>query len=136
MKYEPFKGAIPSCVAGAPSLIDLVFNNSSLTEDKEVSEGYYSPTGFDEVIVYITYNDGSYETALYETSNTYGTVSYYSAFAGTVRLTQSAGVPQETNNIYFGDYMLVNDGSSVVLQASDSYTYSGSHGDDRQRREE
>ena len=108
------------------SLIDLVFNNSSLTEDKEVSEGYYSPTGFDEVIVYITYNDGSYETALYETSNTYGTVSYYSAFAGTVRLTQSAGVPQETNNIYFGDYMLVNDGSSVVLQASDSYTYSGS----------
>ena len=26
------------------SLIDLVFNNSSLTEDKEVSEGYYSPT--------------------------------------------------------------------------------------------
>ena len=108
------------------SLIDLVFNNSSLTEDKEVSEGYYSPSGFDEVIVYITYNDGSYETALYETSNTYGTVSYYSAFAGTVRLTQSAGVPQETNNIYFGDYMLVNDGSSVVLQASDSYTYSGS----------
>ena len=108
------------------SLIDLVFNNSSLTEDKEVSEGYYSPTGFDEVIVYITYNDGSYETALYETSNTYGTVSYYSAFAGTVRLTQSAGVPQETNNIYFGDYMLVNDGSSVVLQASDSHTYSGS----------
>lgn len=108
------------------SLIDLVFNNSSLTEDKQVSEGYYSPSGFDEVIVYITYNDGSYETALYETSNTYGTVSYYSAFAGTVRLTQSAGVPQETNNIYFGDYMLVNDGSSVVLQASDSYTYSGS----------
>ena len=108
------------------SLIDLVFNNSSLTEDKEVSEGYYSPSGFDEVIVYITYNDGSYETALYETSNTYGTVSYYSAFAGTVRLTQSAGVPQETNNIYFGDYMLVNDGSSVVLQASDSDTYSGS----------
>ena len=108
------------------SLIDLVFNNSSLTEDKEVSEGYYSPSGFDEVIVYITYNDGSYETALYETSNTYGTVSYYSAFAGTVRLTQSAGVPQETNNIYFGNYMLVNDGSSVVLQASDSYTYSGS----------
>ena len=108
------------------SLIDLVFNNSSLTEDKEVSEGYYSPSGFDEVIVYITYNDGSYETALYETSNTYGTVSYYSAFAGTVRLTQSAGVPQETNDIYFGDYMLVNDGSSVVLQASDSYTYSGS----------
>ncbi len=108
------------------SLIDLVFNNSSLTEDKEVSEGYYSPSGFDEVIVFITYNDGSYETALYETSNTYGTVSYYSAFAGTVRLTQSAGVPQETNNIYFGDYMLVNDGSSVVLQASDSYTYSGS----------
>ena len=108
------------------SLIDLVFNNSSLTEDKQVSEGYYSPLGFDEVIVYITYNDGSYETALYETSNTYGTVSYYSAFAGTVRLTQSAGVPQETNNIYFGDYMLVNDGSSVVLQASDSYTYSGS----------
>ena len=108
------------------SLIDLVFNNSSLTEDKEVSEGYYSPSGFDEVIVYITYNDGSYETALYEASNTYGTVSYYSAFAGTVRLTQSAGVPQETNNIYFGDYMLVNDGSSVVLQASDSYTYSGS----------
>ena len=108
------------------SLIDLVFNNSSLTEDKEVSEGYYSPSGFDEVIVYITYNDGSYETALYETSNTHGTVSYYSAFAGTVRLTQSAGVPQETNNIYFGNYMLVNDGSSVVLQASDSYTYSGS----------
>ena len=108
------------------SLIDLVFNNSSLTEDKQVSEGYYSPSGFDEVIVYITYNDGSYETALYETSNTYGTVSYYSAFAGTVRLTQSAGVPQETNNIYFGNYMLVNDGSSVVLQASDSYTYSGS----------
>ena len=108
------------------SLIDLVFNNSSLTEDKEVSEGYYSPSGFDEVIVYITYNDGSYETALYETSNTYGTVSYYSAFAGTVRLTQSAGAPQETNNIYFGDYMLVNDGSSVVLQASDNYTYSGS----------
>lgn len=108
------------------SLIDLVFNNSSLTEDKQVSEGYYSPTGFDEVIVYITYNDGSYETALYETSNTYGTVSYYSAFAGTVRLMQSAGVPQETNNIYFGDYMLVNDGSSVVLQASDSYTDSGS----------
>ena len=108
------------------SLIDLVFNNSSLTEDKQVSEGYYSPSGFDEVIVYITYNDGSYETALYETSNTYGTVSYYSAFAGTVRLTQSAGVPQETNNIYFGDYMLVNDGSSVVLQASDSYTDSGS----------
>ena len=108
------------------SLIDLVFNNSSLTEDKQVSEGYYSPSGFDEVIVYITYNDGSYETALYETSNTYGTVSYYSAFAGTVRLTQSAGVPQETNDIYFGDYMLVNDGSSVVLQASDSYTYSGS----------
>lgn len=108
------------------SLIDLVFNNSSLTEDKQVSEGYYSPSGFDEVIVYITYNDGSYETALYETSNTYGTVSYYSAFAGTVRLTQSAGAPQETNNIYFGDYMLVNDGSSVVLQASDNYTYSGS----------
>ena len=108
------------------SLIDLVFNNSSLTEDKQVSEGYYSPSGFDEVIVYITYNDGSYETALYETSNTHGTVSYYSAFAGTVRLTQSAGVPQETNDIYFGDYMLVNDGSSVVLQASDSYTYSGS----------
>ncbi len=108
------------------SLIDLVFNNSSLTEDKQVSEGYYSPSGFDEVIVYITYNDGSYETALYETSNTHGTVSYYSAFAGTVRLTQSAGVPQETNNIYFGNYMLVNDGSSVVLQASDSYTYSGS----------
>ena len=26
MKYEPFKGAIPSCVAGAPSLIDLVFS--------------------------------------------------------------------------------------------------------------
>ena len=43
-----------------------------------------------------------------------------------MRLTQSAGVPQETNNIYFGDYMLVNDGSSVVLQASDSDTYSGS----------